>query len=208
MYFSMYRSILPLSLTMLAGTAYAQAPEAPSPAPVPEPAPLAPAAPAEPAAPPPQAVAPTEAQRPPAAEPGAPTLPDTAAISSGTPEPAASAEAPAPSTPAARAVPDWLEYFSIGGGLILYYYQPTAGAGKNNVSVFFANLLLDGEWENFGLHIEPRFRDTKLRSYYDGPVWLQEAYALSAATASPLAERNLDTGLGRSPFRSATTVAA
>ena len=73
-------------------------------------------------------------------------------------------------------MPAWLDYFSIGGGLILYYYQPTSGDGDNNISVFFANLLLDGKWENFGLHVEPRLRDSKLRSYFDGPAWLQEAY--------------------------------
>jgi hypothetical protein len=176
----MFRTILPLSITLLAGTAYAQDPAAPSPAPQPPaPAqPVAPAAPAEVSAPAPQPVAPTEAQQPPSTEPGAPTTPDTAAIATGTPatETAATA-APASAAPSARAIPDWLEYFSVGGGLILYYYQPTSGDGKNNVSVFFANLLLDGEWDHFGLHIEPRFRDTKLRSYYDGPVWLQEAYA-------------------------------
>lgn len=82
-----------------------------------------------------------------------------------------------PAEPAAREVPAWLDDFSIGGGLILYYYQPTSGDGDNNFNVFFANLLLDGKWENFGLHVEPRFRDSKLRSYFDGPAWLQEAYA-------------------------------
>lgn len=64
----------------------------------------------------------------------------------------------------------------IGGGAILYYYQPTR-EGRGNVGVFFANLLLDGKWENFGFHVEPRFRDTKLRPFFDGPAWLQEAYA-------------------------------
>ncbi len=73
-------------------------------------------------------------------------------------------------------MPSWLDHFSIGGGLILYYYQPTSGGGDNNFSVFYANLLLDGEWGNFGLHVEPRFRDSKLRTFFDGPAWLQEAY--------------------------------
>ncbi len=45
------------------------------------------------------------------------------------------------------------------------------------MSIFFANLLLDGKWDIFGFHMEPRFRDTKLRPFFDGPVWLQEAYA-------------------------------
>lgn len=177
----MFRSILPLSVTWVAGTALAQVP-ADQPAQPADPAqPAAPAPPAVPppppaeaSAPPPQPVAPTEALEPPAAEPGAPGAPDTAALAAGAP---AAAETPAASAAPASAVPDWLEYFSIGGGLILYYYQPTSGDGDNNVSVFFANLLLDGEWDHFGLHIEPRFRDTRLRSFFEGPVWLQEAYA-------------------------------
>jgi hypothetical protein len=103
----------------------------------------------------------------------------------GAPAPeAAPAAEPAPPAVPESAVPEaapqaspWLQNLSLGGGLILYYYQPTEGPGKNNVSVFFANLLLDGKWDNFGLHLEPRFRDSKLRSFFDGPAWLQEAYA-------------------------------
>lgn len=96
------------------------------------------------------------------------------------PEPLAPTEPRAPEPVPLREVqglPAWLQHLSIGGGLILYYYQPTQGDGKNNVSVFFANLLLDGKWNRFALHVEPRFRDSKLRSFFDGPAWLQEAYA-------------------------------
>ena len=102
------------------------------------------------------------------------------------PDPAAppgnSATSPAPTEP--PVVPHWLDHFSIGGGLIVYYYQPTEGPGKNNISVFFANLLLDGKWDNFALHVEPRLRDSKLRAFFDGPAWLQEAYG--AATFGPV----------------------
>jgi hypothetical protein len=38
-------------------------------------------------------------------------------------------------------------------------------------------MVLDGKWGSFGVHVEPRFRDTKLRAFFDGPAWLQEAYA-------------------------------
>lgn len=78
--------------------------------------------------------------------------------------------------PKTEAVPEWTRSVRIGGGAIIYYYQPLEGDAKNNVSVFFANLLLDGRWGAFGLHIEPRFRDSKLRPFFDGPAWLQEAY--------------------------------
>lgn len=68
------------------------------------------------------------------------------------------------------------DHVTIGGGAIVYLYQPLR-EGRGNVGVFFANLLLDAKWDSFGLHIEPRFRDTKLRPFFDGPAWLQEAYA-------------------------------
>src|SRR6478736_3582378 len=74
-----------------------------------------------------------------------------------------------------KAIPDWLDDFTLGGGAILYYYQPTEG-GNANFSLFFANLILDGKWGAFGLHVEPRFRDTRLRPFFEGPVWVQEAY--------------------------------
>ncbi len=84
----------------------------------------------------------------------------------------------APPAAAKPAVPAWMEALTIGGGVLAYFYQPLGIDGaENNVSIFFANLLLDGKWGRFGLHFEPRIRDTKLRPFYDGPVWLQEAYA-------------------------------
>jgi hypothetical protein len=174
---SIQRSALLSSLfaLTLAGTSRAQTPT-PSTDPTVAPAPAGSPTVAAPPAAEPLPVAPTEAREPPPSTPGAVSAPDTAAIEVGTPQPAADSE-PSSANKPAREVPAWLDYFSVGGGLILYYYQPTSGDGDNNVSVFFANLLLDGKWDNFGLHVEPRFRDSKLRSYFDGPAWLQEAYA-------------------------------
>jgi hypothetical protein len=71
--------------------------------------------------------------------------------------------------------PAWYDSFKLGGGGILYLYQPTEG-GNNNFSLFFANLVLDAQWSIFGLHVEPRFRDTRLRPFFEGPVWVQEFY--------------------------------
>jgi hypothetical protein len=80
--------------------------------------------------------------------------------------------------------PAWLKSLSIGGGVILWYYRPVDLAGaKSNVDLFFANLLLDGRFGAFALHIEPRFRDSRLRDFFPGPVWAQEAYG-SATLAS------------------------
>jgi hypothetical protein len=129
---------------------------------------VAPAVPsAEPAAAPattPAVSTPTPAAIPSSAVPVESAAPPVAASS----EPAAA--------PAATVLP-WYDNLSVGGGVVLYYYQPTEGPAKNNLSVFFANLLLDAHWDAFALHLEPRFRDSKLRSYFDGPAWLQEAYA-------------------------------
>ena len=137
-------------------------------APAPAPAPAAPAVPAPPAPASPAPVA-NQAKAPAAAPPPAP--PPTSEPTTATPIEAG------PKTLTAAALPPWLHNLSVGGGVILYLYQPTISGGKNNLDVFFANLLLDGKWGNWGLHLEPRFRDTKLRPFFDGPVWLQEAYA-------------------------------
>ena len=98
--------------------------------------------------------------------------------------------APRPETVAASAsgvpLPDWLRSLSIGGGVILWYYRPVElGAGtESNVDLFFANLLLDGKFGRFSLHVEPRFRDSRLREFFPGPVWAQEAYASVAFAPS------------------------
>jgi hypothetical protein len=86
--------------------------------------------------------------------------------------------------PAADSTPAWLKALSIGGGAILWYYQPVnLPSTDSDVSLFYANLLLDGKFGAFGLHIEPRFRDSRLRDFFPGPVWAQEVYA--SATLAP-----------------------
>ena len=78
---------------------------------------------------------------------------------------------------------------SIGAGTILYYYQPLGLTGvSNRAEVWNASLTADGKYDVFGVHIEPRFRDTYLRPYYDGPVWVQEGYVSASigSTAYPL----------------------
>jgi hypothetical protein len=96
--------------------------------------------------------------------------------------------------PAAKPlVPEWLNGVTIGAGVLLWYYQPIvprAPSVENNVSVFWARLLVDGKRGIFGFHLEPRFRDTPLRSTstavnganvltytQNDHAWLQEAYA-------------------------------
>jgi hypothetical protein len=136
----------------------------------------------EAAAPPSPSSAPAAA--PPAAAPPTPDIP----ASSASPGPGADAPVRAneaqgvtqsePPEKAKPAIPEWLKGVTLGGGVLLWYYQPiNVPSAQNNVSVFWARLLVDGKWGAFGVHLEPRFRDTKLRSFFDGTGWLQEAYA-------------------------------
>lgn len=90
---------------------------------------------------------------------------------------AAPPEAARPALTGSLEMPKWMNGVTLGAGALLWYYQPIkVPSTENNVSLYFANLLVDGKWGAFGVHIEPRFRDTKIRAFYDGPVWVQEAY--------------------------------
>jgi hypothetical protein len=95
-------------------------------------------------------------------------------------------------------LPTWINGVTLGAGVLLWYYQPLwprTPAVQNNVSVFWARLLIDGKWGIFSLHLEPRFRDHPLRTEsatvttadgtgasvltytQNNQAWLQEAYA-------------------------------
>jgi hypothetical protein len=138
--------------------------------------------------PPPTAAAPQGSAPPPTAPSatvGTEATPPPATAPNGEPAPPVRSDGDepipgtgAPPVEAKPAIPEWMRNVTLGGGVLLWYYQPVNVDGaQNNVSIFFANLILDGKWGIFGLHLEPRFRDTKLRPFFDGPVWLQEAYA-------------------------------
>jgi hypothetical protein len=137
-------------------------PQPPSAAPPPEAAPPAPGSPATTGPTPPGDVA-----QPASAQPGA------AVQSTGN----AGAAQTTPPEAAKPALPEWLQGVTLGAGVLLWYYQPIHVPNtENSASVFWARLLLDGKWGAFGVHIEPRLRDSKLRPFYDGPAWLEEAY--------------------------------
>jgi hypothetical protein len=128
----------------------------------------------------PQAIsAPTEfSPAPPPAEPARSTpraAPPAAAPPAAAPPAAAPpATSPSATTPIVAALAPKLE---VGAGIIVYAYLPTLAGVDNNLELYFANLLLDGTYGRFGMHIEPRLRDTKLRPYFASTVWLEEAYA-------------------------------
>ncbi len=85
-------------------------------------------------------------------------------------KPACACNQAAPATIAS----DWTQRLSIGGGIALYYYQPTNGWDAQ--FLVYTKLVLDAHWQPFGLHFEPRISNEKMRSYYDGLAWVQEAY--------------------------------
>ena len=144
-------SILTAAITLVAaGPAAAQAPTPDAP-------------PAEPAPPEPTPVEPAPIEATP-----------TAAVSAEPPPvepplPAAEVEAK-PSRP-------WTDRLTLGAGLILWYYQPLDTGGDSDFSLFWANLVVDGKFGKFGVHVDSRFRPTKLRPFFDGPTWVEEAYA-------------------------------
>jgi hypothetical protein len=105
-------------------------------------------------------------------------------------QPGPADDAPVDAAPAAAVAPEkpwpeWINHIALGGGAIIYHYQPLDTAQKPNLELFFAYLLVDGKLDgklgatpgHIGLHFEPRFRDTRLRPFFDAPFWLEEAYA-------------------------------
>lgn len=67
----------------------------------------------------------------------------------------------------------------LAGGIYLYYYDPTLGGIQPYFEVYTLYGTLDAKSADgrYGLHIDTRARDSKLRSFYTSNVWIQEAYA-------------------------------
>lgn len=72
----------------------------------------------------------------------------------------------------------------IHGRAYIWYYVPLTG-GSPDLRLYYANLVLDAKYEvlvngsksiPLGFHVEPRFRDTKLRSFFPSNTWVQEVY--------------------------------
>ena len=68
--------------------------------------------------------------------------------------------------------------FKLSGDIYLFDYLPLVSGGNNDLSIYAYILKLDAETKDkeFGLHVETRFRDTKLRPFFNSNVWFQEAY--------------------------------
>lgn len=110
--------------------------------------------------------------------PAAPAVPAVQPVVTTTPpaETATLAQAPEPENP--KEAPLTLkDRLKIGGGGILWFYQPTVEGQKNNLEFYNVRLTFDADFgKGFGFHLEPRVRDTKLRSFFAGTAWIQEAY--------------------------------
>jgi hypothetical protein len=91
-----------------------------------------------------------------------------APLASGAPTPVLSATTPPEDS--------WTRHVTIGGGAILWYYQPFLQHSHNDVDLFFANILLDAHLGRFTFHAEPRIRNGRLRPFFAGPAWVQEVY--------------------------------
>lgn len=87
--------------------------------------------------------------------------------------------APPPAAPSPPTV-------KVGGGLILAYFHPLGSARdaarlggptrKPTMEAFRANILLDSKVNRYGVHIDIRVRDKKVRGFFDSTSWLEEAY--------------------------------
>lgn len=69
--------------------------------------------------------------------------------------------------------------FKLSGGIYLFDYLPQLAGGKNKFEIYAFLLNFDAATEDqrYGLHVQTRARDSKLRSFFVSDVWFQEAYA-------------------------------
>jgi hypothetical protein len=121
------------------------------------------------------------------AQPEPTPQPEASRTTTTTPEP--SLPTTPPPAPPASATTDSLT-FELHGGAYIWLYGPLLDGANADLSLYFANLVMDANYKPFdvhgtvvetGFHFEPRFRDTKLRSYFGSNVWVQEAYGHAGA---------------------------
>lgn len=98
----------------------------------------------------------------------------------GAASPAAAEEVSPPAAPAAPVAPVTAPNgsFKLSGGIYLFDYLPQlAGTkGKFEIYAFLLNIDAATQDQRYGLHVQTRARDSKLRSFYVSDVWFQEAY--------------------------------
>lgn len=111
-----------------------------------------------------------------------PAVPTDGADPADTPPGAAEAQAEPPADPKAepepKPEPKTLQpKIDLHGGAWLFWYQPFNIPGeKPFLRMHFAHLNFDGSIGDFGLFFNANARDTKMREFYEGTAWLEEAY--------------------------------
>lgn len=134
------------------------------------------------------AARPADKSAPPPPAPAAPPAATSPSfrLEAGAPRPSAQTPGIAPPAAPPPGAPPAPPVVKVGGAFILAYFQPY-GLGhlpkeqfraepKANMEVFRAALFLDSKINRFGVHIEFRARDKKVRNFYDGTSWMEETY--------------------------------
>lgn len=90
--------------------------------------------------------------------------------------------APAGELPPPTAPRQDLPRVELHGGAYFWYYQPVANAvditpDDNNIELTLASLEFEGRLDDFGLVLNPRFRDSEAREFFTSNVWIEQAYA-------------------------------
>jgi len=69
--------------------------------------------------------------------------------------------------------------FKLSGGIYLFDYLPQLEGAKSKFEIYAFLLNFDAATkdERYGLHVQTRARDSKLRSFFVSDVWFQDAYA-------------------------------
>lgn len=111
----------------------------------------------------------------------------TAATGAGAPaDPKAETKIPIKSAPG-ELPPAMVSYLTlprvdIHGSAVFWYYQPIKpetieGNPQSNLELYLASLDFTGRVGDFGLYLNPRFRDSEAREFFTSNVWVEEAYA-------------------------------
>lgn len=95
-------------------------------------------------------------------------------------EPAAAAPAPPVHAPSGS--------FDLSGGIYLFEYLPSLQGADPKLEIYAFLLNVDAATADrrYGLHVQTRARDSKLRSYFVSDVWFQEAYVWTKTPAGDL----------------------
>lgn len=132
-------------------------------------------------------------------------------VETGAPRPPAQTPgiAPAVQAPSAPPPPPTIK---VGGGFILAYFQPynmgeearrqNRPRPESNFETFRAAILLDSKIDRFGVHMEFRARDKKVREFFESTAWLEEIYGSVDIMKSdnPLGQATLKVGKSFSQF--------